>query len=144
MNVSKNQLVCARCHLVGLTSGMLLTTKSSTCNGAHSLTVWLRTASKRSVSRRPDRGCLGSTADVVMSANAKAVIPDSVSNGLNGVSGSVPAGPAQSNSGSGSQVPEIGTPQQSQSWHPISIGATRLLAGDEPGRSNRDLSLIHI
>src|SRR6185503_11271446 len=123
INVSKNQLVCARCHLVGLTSGMLLTTKSSTCNGAHNLTVWLRTAWKRSVSRRPDEGCLGSTADVVMSANAEAVIPDSVSNGL---SGSVLAGPAESNSSNSSQVPEIGTPQPSQSWHPISIGATRL------------------
>ena len=46
-NASKNHVVCAKCHLGGLTSVVGCTTKSSTSNGSHTLsvsalTVWSR------------------------------------------------------------------------------------------------------
>src|ERR1700704_6869933 len=44
MNVSKNQLVCARCHLAGLASGQDCTMRSSGLSGAVSASVCWRTA----------------------------------------------------------------------------------------------------
>lgn len=43
-NASKNQLVCARCHLVGLASAIGWTIWSSADSGAHSVTVRARTS----------------------------------------------------------------------------------------------------
>src|SRR5579884_945819 len=39
MNVSKNQLVCARCHFVGLASGIVWMTKSSGTSDSQRLSV---------------------------------------------------------------------------------------------------------
>ena len=44
-NDSKNQVVCARCHFVGLTSSIDWMTKSSGSSGSHSTSVSVRTAS---------------------------------------------------------------------------------------------------
>jgi hypothetical protein len=46
MNVSKNQVVWARCHLAGLASGQLCTIMSSGVSGLHSARLWLRVAMK--------------------------------------------------------------------------------------------------
>src|SRR6188474_2550055 len=43
-NVSKNQLVCARCHFTGLASGIDCAVQSSGDKGAASCSVALRTA----------------------------------------------------------------------------------------------------
>jgi len=43
MKVSKNQVTCARCHLVGLASGIDCTWQSSTDSGAASASVAART-----------------------------------------------------------------------------------------------------
>src|SRR3954467_14036523 len=44
--VSKNQLVCARCHFAGLASGMDCTHWSSSLSGAVNFSLRLRTAAK--------------------------------------------------------------------------------------------------
>src|SRR3569833_3283799 len=45
MNVSKNQVVCARCHLTGLASGIDCAQQSSSDKLAASATLYARTAS---------------------------------------------------------------------------------------------------
>ena len=57
-NVSKNQVVCARCHLAGLASGMDCTIWSSAESGAARRSVSARTASKRLTDRRRRLRCL--------------------------------------------------------------------------------------
>src|SRR5438046_10119508 len=47
MKVSKNQVVCARCHFVGLTSGIDCTTQSSGARFSANLAVKFRTSRKR-------------------------------------------------------------------------------------------------
>src|SRR6266571_4324861 len=51
INVSKNQVVWARCHLVGLTSGIDCTTQSSGSSSAHKPVVKFLTARKRASKR---------------------------------------------------------------------------------------------
>src|SRR4051794_31682617 len=57
MNVSKNQVVCAKCHLVGLASGIDWINWSSAESGAASASVWRRTAEKLSSNCSPFADC---------------------------------------------------------------------------------------
>src|ERR1700719_3312835 len=75
MNVSKNQVVWARCHLVGLTSGIDCTTQSSGARFSANLAVKFRTSRKRarSFSAGDDSACERFCAVAVRFAVATAV-----------------------------------------------------------------------
>src|SRR5262249_57873163 len=62
-NCSKNQVVCARCHLVGLASAIDCTTWSSALKEAVRRSVSARTA--RKASRQMARGWLGAACEMV-------------------------------------------------------------------------------